>query len=217
MPANERSRTIPVHGEAAKVRAYQEADRKDLYRICLLTADNGKDATSKFRDPRLPGHVWVGPYLAFQPFLAFVTEDGSSVAGYVVAALDSPAFEDRLERDWWPAMRSSYPELRQDSTEVVSTTERYALNDIHHPGVTASELAECFPSHLHIDLLPRIQGRGLGRQLMATAISGLRDRGSRGLHLLVGRGNDRAAGFYRHLGFSEFPHSYLRVFTMDLS
>jgi GNAT superfamily N-acetyltransferase len=99
--------------------------------------------------------------------------------------------------------------------DVVSPLERITLNDLHRPG-RAGELADRFPSHLHIDLLPRIQGRGTGRQLMAAAISSLRERGSRGLHLMAARGNERAAGFYRHLGFGELPHSYLRIFTMDL-
>jgi ribosomal protein S18 acetylase RimI-like enzyme len=204
-----------VLSEQPRIRGYQRADLEELYRICLLTADNGDDATTLFRDPKLPGHVWLGPYLAFESSLAFVAEDAGGVAGYVVAALDSPAFEDRLEREWWPPLRARYPDPAHDSAEVVSAIERITLNDLHRPG-GAGELADCFPSHLHIDLLPRIQGRGIGRQLMAAAMSHLRERGSRGLHLMAGRDNERAAGFYRHLGFRELPHSYLRIFTMDL-
>ena len=46
---------------------------------------------------------------------------------------------------------------------------------------------------------------------------------SRGVHLHVPRGNERAAGFYRHLGFTELPAAAaelpapsLRLFGMDL-
>jgi ribosomal protein S18 acetylase RimI-like enzyme len=205
-----------VESEAAKIRIYRQEDREDLYQICLLTADSGNDATSLFSDPRLPGHVWLGPYLAFEPTLAFVAEDSKGVAGYVVAALDTPAFEDRLERDWWPPLRARYPQAAQSPAEAVSPIEQAALNDMHRPWDVVGDLVGRFPSHLHIDLLPRIQGRGIGRKLMATALSSLRDRGSRGLHLLVARGNERAAGFYRHIGFSELPNSYVRVFTIGL-
>jgi ribosomal protein S18 acetylase RimI-like enzyme len=206
-----------VQSEPAEIRAYRQEDRDALYQICLLTADSGNDATSLFRDPRLPGHVWLGPYLAFEPTLAFVAEDGEGPAGYVVAALDTPAFVDRLERNWWPPLRARYPEPPQNAAEFVSLIEQAALNDMHRRWDVVGELVGRFPSHLHIDLLPRLQRRGIGQKLMATAISSLRDRGSPGLHLLVARENERAAGFYQHIGFSEIPNSFVRVFTMDLS
>jgi ribosomal protein S18 acetylase RimI-like enzyme len=203
-----------VHSDPVRIRACQPGDLDDLYRICLLTADGGQDATSLYSDPSLPGHVYAGPYPAFEPSLAFVAEDSEGVCGYVLGALDSRAFEERCERDWWPALRVRYPE--PDSEARLSAQERFAIHDIHHPWRAADDLAERFPSHLHIDLLPRLQGRGFGRRMMATLTQALREKGSPGVHLLVGRGNQRAAGFYRHLGFTEFPVTDIRIFTMDL-
>ena len=199
-----------------KIRGYRPTDLGELYRICLLTADSGQDGTALFRDPRLPGEVFVGPYVAFEPSLAFVAEDAASVGGYIVAALDSEAFERRLEEKWWPALRARYPEPPQDLAEGISLPERYMLHDIHHPWGTRPDLAERFPSHLHINLEPRMQGTGIGRQLIATLISSLRARGSRGLHLLVGRSNQRAVRFYRRVGFSELPSTGVLTFAMDL-
>jgi ribosomal protein S18 acetylase RimI-like enzyme len=204
-----------VPSEPAAIRPYRSDDLDDLYRICLLTADNGQDATGLFRDPRLPGELYAAPYATFQPSLAFVAEDSGGVGGYVVAALDSQAFEQRLERDWWPDLRARYPEVTPGAQ--LSAQEQFALHDIHHPWATAGELASRFPSHLHIDLLPRLQGRGAGRRLMATVISALRAQGSAGLHLLVGKHNQKAAGFYRHLGFTEIPSQYVRTFTLGLA
>jgi ribosomal protein S18 acetylase RimI-like enzyme len=201
--------------EPVRIRPYEPADLDDVYRICLLTADNGGDGTALFRDAKLLGHLYVGPYVAFEPSLAFVAEDSAGVAGYTLGALDSRAFEERLERDWWPALRSDYPEPATDAG--LSTPEQFAIHVIHDPGRTGDELAAAFPSHLHIDLLPRMQGRGIGRRLITTLIAALRDRGSPGVHLLVSRGNQRAAGFYRHLGFSEYPASHVNIFTMDLT
>ena len=83
---------------------------------------------------------------------------------------------------------------------------------------TPDELAARYPSHLHINLLPRLQARGYGRQLIQTLTAALRDQGSRGVHLHVSLGNQRAASFYRHVGFIQLPatdtHSHL--FGMDL-
>lgn len=203
--------------EPARIRAYQPDDLDELYRICVQTADNGQDATSMFRDPRLPGYVYAAPYACFEPSLAFVAQDAGGVGGYIVAALDSRAFEQRLERDWWPAVRAGHPEPSQDLAQGLSPPEQSALHAIHHPRGTPDELARDFPSHLHINLVPRLQGQGIGRQLIATVISALRDQGSHGLHLHVRRGNQRAAGFYRHVGFAELPADHVYVFVMNFA
>jgi GNAT superfamily N-acetyltransferase len=206
-----------VSSESARIRPYQPDDLDDLYRICLQTAYHGQDGTSIFRDPRLPGHVYAAPYALFEPSLAFVAQDAGGVGGYVIAALDSQAFEQRLEHDWWPALRASYPEPSQDLAESLSPQEQSALHWIHHPLGTPDELARSFPSQLHINLVPRLQGHGTGRRLVATVISALRDQGSRGLHLHVGRGNQRASGFYRHLGFADLQAANAGVFTMSFA
>jgi ribosomal protein S18 acetylase RimI-like enzyme len=185
--------------EPARIRGYRPDDLDDLYRICLQTADDGKDASALFGDPELPGSVYMAPYVTFEPSLAFVAEDAAGVGGYIVAALDSQAFAQRLERDWWPALRARYPQPSPDLT----LPEQYALQNVHHPFSAPREVAERFPSHLHINLVPRMQGRGTGRRLVATLISALRAHGSPGLHLLVAEANQRAVRFYRHTGFTE--------------
>lgn len=211
-----------MESDQVRVRPYQPSDLDDLYRICVQTADNGRDATRQFRDPRLPGEVYLAPYVTFEPSLAFVAGDAAGVAGYVVSALDSRAFEQWLEESWWPALRTRYPEPPRDVAEALPLQEQYALQNIHHRWDTADELARRFPSHLHIDLLPRIQGRGIGRRLIETLVARLRDRGSPGLHLIVVDDNQRAVGFYRHVGFGEIPAADvdlaagLHVFVMDL-
>ena len=203
--------------QPARIRPYRPDDLDDLYRICVQTADNGRDATSMFRDPRLPGHVYAAPYALFEPSLAFVAQDAGGVGGYIVAALDSQAFERRLERDWWPALRAAYPEPPPDLAAGLPPQEEFALHAIHHPWGTPDELAREFPSHLHINLVPRWQRQGVGRQLIATVISALREQGSAGLHLHVRRANQRAAGFYRHVGFAELPAGDVHVFTMKFA
>ncbi len=201
--------------DPVRIRPYQPGDLEALYRVCLLTADDGEDGTPLFRDPDLPGHVYVGPYVAFEPDLALVAEDASGAGGYTLAAFDTASFEQRLERDWWPPLRARYPE--RDPADYLSTAEKYAVGNINHPWQTADDLASRFPSHLHIDLVPRMQGRGVGRRLIATMIEALAARGSHGVHLNVAYGNSRAAGFYRHLGFAECPAAVVRIFTMNIA
>jgi ribosomal protein S18 acetylase RimI-like enzyme len=207
----------------ARIRSYRPADLEALYRICLLTGDNGQDATSLFQDPKLLGHLFAAPYGLFEPSLAFVAEDAEGVGGYILGALDTQAFQGRLEGAWWPDLRARYPGPPPGLPPERWTPDQRLTHMIHHPWPIPGELAARYPSHLHIDLLPRLQGRGYGRQLTETLFAALRDQGSRAVHLHVHRGNRNAAGFYRHLGFTDLsatgaglPAPDAHLFAMDL-
>ena len=63
------------------------------------------------------------------------------------------------------------------------------------------EIVATHPAHLHIDLLPRFQGRGLGRRLLDHLFEGLRAAGADAVHLGVSPENTNAIAFYEHLGF----------------
>jgi ribosomal protein S18 acetylase RimI-like enzyme len=200
----------------AVVRPYRASDLGDLYRICLQTGDSGEDATSKFEDARILGHVFAAPYGFFEPSLAFVAEDDLGVGGYAVGALDSRAFEKRLEADWWPALRGRYPAPPPELPPGQWTPDQRAAGLIHVPPRVPDELAEDYPSHLHINLVPRLQSQGLGRQLINMLIGALRQQGSVGLHFVVRPANQRAVGFYRHLGFPMVSAEGPVIFAMDL-
>jgi GNAT superfamily N-acetyltransferase len=184
------------------IRGYRPGDLRDLYQVCLRTGDRGADATGQFRDPDLLGHVYAAPYGMLEPSLAFVAEDQAGVGGYCLGALDTRAFEHAAEAEWWPALRRRYAEPDPARREQWTRDEQLAYL-IHHPWRAEDELLAGYPSHLHIDLLRRIQGGGNGRRLMDVQIAALRERGSRGLHLNVNAANQHALGFYHHLGFTD--------------
>ena len=61
-------------------------------------------------DPRLFGEIYAAPYGVLEPEHALVLDDGAGAAiGYVLGALDTPAFEARCEAEWWPALRARHP------------------------------------------------------------------------------------------------------------
>jgi ribosomal protein S18 acetylase RimI-like enzyme len=184
------------------VRPAAAADRDTLYEICLLTGDAGDDATARYVDPELVGHVYVGPYLALQPELAFVVDDGTAARGYVLGALDSPAFERACEEQWWPALRHRYPRQRREDDDGHHWDGRLTRL-IHAPPTAPADLVARYPSHLHIDVLPVAQGAGHGRALVETLADRLRAAGSPGVHLVVGIRNTRAQAFYAKVGFVE--------------
>lgn len=44
------------------------------------------------------------------------------------------------------------------------------------------EAAQTYPAHLHVDLLPRAQGHGVGQRLMAALFARLAAFGAPGVH-----------------------------------
>ena len=187
---------------AALIRAVAPGDLDALYRIALRTGDSGQDATHLYRDGALVGHLYAAPYAVLAPEFAFVAEDGEGVGGYIVGALDTLAFEARLEADWWPDLRRRYPDPGGDPKHWVLDDIR--AWQIHHPRPPPTRVTDAYPSHLHINLLPRLQGRGLGKALIDRWIDAVAAAGSRGLHLGVSPSNHRALRFYAAYGLEEF-------------
>jgi ribosomal protein S18 acetylase RimI-like enzyme len=121
-----------------------------------------------------------------------------------------------LEADWWPALRQRYPAPPSGLPRDQWTPDQRAAGMIHAPHPVPAELAGDYPSHLHINLVPRLRSQGLGRQLMNTLIRALREPGSAGLRCVVSAANQRAIGFYRHLGFTVISAEDPVIFAMDL-
>lgn len=183
------------------VRPFATPDTGDLYSVCLRTADAGGDATHLHSDPDLPGHVWLGAYLALAPELAWVIDDGRDRAlGYVVGALDTETFEESCEQSWWPDLRARFPETAARSL-TATEADQALVRRIHHPQPPPRQIVEDHPSHLHIDLLPEAQGSGLGARLIDTQCAALAEHGSNGVFVGVAATNAHALGFYRHVGF----------------
>jgi len=171
-------------------------DLPGVYRVCLQTGDAGMDATSLFRDPDLLGSVYVGPYVVGEHELALVVADEEGVAGYCLAARDTVGFAAWAEREWWPALRTSFPRREPGTPDA----EVIAL--FHEPPIAPPDIVEAYPAHLHIDLLERVRGGGWGRRLIERQLDQLAAVGVEACHLTVAPTNDNAINFYRHLGWT---------------
>ena len=178
----------------AVLRGYDSGDLAAMYRVCLLTGDAGVDASALYRDPDLIGHVYCGPYPAADPSLSLVVADDEGVAGYLVGTADSAAFAAWQDEHWWPALRLRHPLGPDDGTP-----DHRLVELIHHPPLVVPPPGH--PAHLHVDLLPRLQGQGWGRRLIDAFVDLLRERGVPGLHLVADPRNTGALGFYARLGF----------------
>jgi ribosomal protein S18 acetylase RimI-like enzyme len=173
-------------------------DLPALLNVCLQTGNSGSDATAEFFDPEILGRVYVAPYLEFSPEFSFAIT-APEPCGYLLAALDTRKFEATLAEKYWPPLQARYqfahPRFKPYDLEIFFM--------IHSPEVASEEISRKYPSHMHIDLLPKIQGRGIGRTVIEMLFEKLIAAGSTGVHLGVGISNIRAQSFYRKLGFSD--------------
>lgn len=181
------------------IRPFQPADLEACYAISLATGFEGGDAAHLYRDPKMMGHIYLGPYAVLEPALALVAEDGDGVAGFAVGTADTVAWEQRLERDWWPTLRGRYADPADVPPESRTPDQRRAFM-IHHPAKTPAAITTAYPAHLHLNLLPRLQRRGTGSRLLADWLA---RAGKPAVHVGVNRANKNAAQFWAARGFSE--------------
>ena len=99
---------------------------------------------------------------------------------------------------------------------ILDTTTSGATADAA-PTPADAGLLVAYPAHLHVDLLPRLQGQGWGRRVVESVLAGLTAAGATGVHLGVDQGNTGAQQFYLRLGFTELEGPPgARYYGMDL-
>jgi ribosomal protein S18 acetylase RimI-like enzyme len=210
-----------------EIRPYRSTDRAAVAAVCVRTAAAGGDARGVYSDDLLMPDVYALPYVDHAPQAAFVVvdhdaaprepghEDGvldvgdGRVVGYVIAAPDTREFVRWWEAEWTPGFVERHQAPGSPTSATPSYTEADLLRDGADParmmrGITPAELVD-YPAHLHIDLLPEAQRRGLGRRLVDVLCAALADQGVPGVHLGYDPGNTSARAFYDRLGFVELP------------
>ena len=183
------------------IRSYRPTDYDGITSVCVQTAEAGGDARGLYSSDDLMPDIFARPYVHFAPDLAFVVDDGA-VSGYILGVADTRAFVDWYSREWLPVLGERYEHVDPwtDKNEFITHLgfwpERMLIPEV-----------DDYPAHLHIDLLPHLQGRGLGRELIDVLSDALRARGVTGLHLTMDPANTAARAFYDRLGFDELPSS----------
>lgn len=184
-----------------QISGYRSGDDAALAQVCLRTGAMGGDATDLFDKPSLLPDIYLTPYLVHCPDLAWVVADGEQPpVGYLVATADTLEFDQWFATQWWPGVAHRYPRAEHPTTiqELVTQTG-------YTYGSTRNPLATEYPAHLHVDLLPVLQGNGFGRRLIEVLCDALVARGVPGVHLGAAKDNSGAIAFYHRLGFTPLP------------
>ena len=110
---------------------------------------------------------------------------------------DATKDEDKKETD------TPIPASWSTDLELALHSLLYNTSDYLHTSYPS--LMTNYPAHLHIDLLPEYQQKGLGTELMTRFLEEIKEKGATGVHLLMVEGNlDKAGVFYEKVGFKRF-------------
>lgn len=180
-----------------RIRRYRPDDHDALAEVCVRTADAGGEATGMLSDDGLWSALFFSPYVERHPDLAFVADDDGVALGYIVCAPDTEDFEGWFRSTWWPRFAQRFPHPGDEPGREAGLV-RYGYGR----GAELAPYVSDNPAHLHIDLLPAAQGRGVGRALVDTLLTELRARGVPGVHLGADPANTGALAFYDRIGFT---------------
>ncbi len=181
-----------------QIRQAQISDLPYIYDICIKTGFNGQDATDILTDKYIVGQYYAAPYLHYDIDTCFVITDRSIPKGYIVGTSYTENFNEWMNRTWLPEIREKYPKW----LNPISDYEKFLIDTIHED-CYCLDFLNAYPSHLHIDLLPSVQRKGFGRQLMEEFIKSIKMKGSTGLYVIVDTANPEAIAFYKKVGFSD--------------
>lgn len=182
------------------LRPYRPTDRSDVYDVCVRTADGGDDARGLYSSDDLTPDIFAGPYLALEPGLTFVLDDGDRAVGYVLGTADTARWAEEHRARWLPLVADRYP-----LPPVPETPEEHLVDLLHHPERNVNPELSDHPAHLHIDILPSHRGAGWGRRLIRAYLGAARAAGAPAVHLTMLTANTPARAFYDRLGFRELP------------
>lgn len=183
------------------LRPYQPSDLPALVAICIRTGDAGTDATRRYVDPGMIARYYATPYTAYPGAVRLVLEDEEGQVGYVIGAVDTRDYTAWFNRWWRPGLAAL---VRSRPALPAGAADRWLYRLIGQPA-TVPSWVDRYPAHLHIDLLPRAQGRGWGRRMIEAWMELAAARGARGLHLGVAPGNAGAIAFYSRMGLERLP------------
>ncbi|OBT89247.1 hypothetical protein VE02_04284 [Pseudogymnoascus sp. 03VT05] len=203
-------------------------DEVAVSRICEITAPPDlRSVLAPAPSAPLAPYLWALPYVRLQPETCFVLDasacaggdDGdvtgtsslvpANCVGYILCGPSTPSFVATYKESYLPTLPASWaapppPALKWEGDTLAGGM----LQALHSPGSMLHpdfpELVEEYPAHLHIDLLPAFQSKGWGAKMIERLEEELRGRGVRGVHLVMGAGNEGAERFYGRQGFERW-------------
>ena len=190
------------------IRNYRWKDEAAIEDITYKTGFKGEDLTGRdfFDDRRLFFMLFIYYYTRYEPEHFFVAVDPSNdrVVGFICGATDTATQEKSFGRKMIPRIIARiflYTTWRYPRTFKTLLGMMKGMGGLEDRATTATVRSD-YPAHLHIDLLPEYQHKGLGTRLMSHFEEHLTRQGVTGVHLQTTNHNRKAVPFYKGLGYA---------------
>ena len=190
------------------IRNYRWKDEAAIEDITYKTGFKGEDLTGRdfFDDRRLFFMLFIYYYTRYEPEHFFVAVDPSNdrVVGFICGATDTATQEKSFGRKMIPRIIARIflcTTWRYPRTFKTLLNMMKGMGGLEDKATTAAVRSE-YPAHLHIDLLPEYQHKGLGTRLMSHFEEHLIRQGATGVHLQTTNHNHKAVPFYKGLGYA---------------
>lgn len=180
------------------IRRAGRADSLAVAHICQRTFFGGPD----FPYPELVSLRWADWYTENSEHCFVAADERDIPGGYILCAADSTAYCRSFRETIVPRIRAALSRLKAESPRLYKKYRPVFLpviDEYRLPRI--KRIVKTYPAHLHMDLLPEFQKMGLGGALMRRLLEHLRENNIPGVHLIVGRNNRNAVGFYESQGF----------------
>ena len=196
----------------SEVRPYRPEDRAAVRHIAHLTGLFGDPITAFVPDEELFADLWTAVYTDVFSQLAFVATLEDDPVGYIIGVTDGRALTMAYLRHLLPlivhrSLRGEYRQWRESLPYIV----RLALEPASHAPTVD------FPAHLHINLLERARGHGLGRALLERFLAHLETLGVPGVQLSTTNRNVVAVRLYERCGFRVWSSNRIKAYERIVS
>ena len=174
------------------IRTYRPEDRETVEHICVATA-TGIFSWRIMRRAAL--EIYCRYYLDREPDSCFVACNEENIpVGYMLCAENCGRWSPLFREHYLAGLKN--PLARTAAAASLKMPEKYVAD---------------YPAHLHVDILPAYQRRGIGTRLFAELRSRLTREGVPGVMLSAGADNENAIRFYENLGFQILEKNSLNV------
>ena len=167
------------------IRKYQEKDFEATKYVCLNDM-LGKEGYEKIIE--YVEIMFCRYYLEKEPENCFVAvDDNDKVIGYTYGSKDYDYYQENFSE-----YINAVAELENRRFLAEALTEMY----------DHAIYKKDYPAHLHIDILPDYQSKGIGSKLINAFCDNLKEQNVKGVMLIVGSENEGARRFYERNGFT---------------
>ena len=147
-------------------------------------------------------HLYIDYYAFFSKENCFVAVDEiDEVAGYIISEPDFDRYKTHMLEDYLPEAMALREDFGDKIRKEIAPYEKWQNE---------------YDAHLHMDVKPGFQHRGIGTMLLEKMLKHLKEIGCIGVMLQVSKSNENANRFYEKNGLKiiDESDSYLRAKTL---